>query len=571
VRDDGPVSTVSPDRPADRPPAIHGEAADSASWQRYRLHADAGTDGAYESDVDGIIRWVSPSVREILGWEPEQMLGKLGLDFVHPLDIPRMDALRADLRQQGRPHESTTCMVRTASGGYRSLTMWARPIVDDAGAVTGAAITIRDTHDADATLRALATLSQANRALVRAADEADLIDRMCRTLVDTGRCLRTGRTQVRNRLAEDPNFRPWTEAATRHGFACSIALPVLVEGTVDGALMVYADEADAFDALAQELLEDLAADLGYGIERMRGVEALRVTTTREAEQRARLQSIFDSSIDPLVLMEAIRDDSGQLVDLRYLAANAAACAANRLTAEQMIGARLLDLFPGQLEHGPLQQYFSTVETGEPTVLDDYSYAHEVLAEDRRYDIRAVTCGDGIALTWRDVTDRHREAQALADNERLFRLLAENSSDVIILASANDVRSLWVSPSVERMLGWAPEEFIGAQPLDYLHPDDTDAALNAYLQAPLDQDLRQVYRLRRRDGSHCWVEALTHRIPDADEQDDRLVVRLRDIDAQVRAEQALAEREQRYRLLAENASDVVWQVAPDGTLVFCLRT
>ncbi|MCB0901574.1 MAG: hypothetical protein KDB83_05535, partial [Actinobacteria bacterium] len=60
------------------------------------------------------------------------------------------------------------------------------------------------------------------------------------------------------------------------------------------------------------------------------------------------------------------------------------------------------------------------------VLDDYAYGHEVLGEERRYDIRATRCGDGIALTWRDVTDRHRVAQALSLSERQYRLLADNS-------------------------------------------------------------------------------------------------------------------------------------------------
>ena len=602
------MSAVSPERPSER-------SAGPASWQRYRLFAEAGRDGAYETDADGVIRWASESVREVLGWAPDQLVGMSSRDLVHPLDLARMDALRADLHEAGRRHESTTCMVRTASGAYRSLTMWARPLTDEAGQVTGVSVTVKDTHDTDAALRALATLSRANRALIQATDEIDLLDRMCRTLIDTGRyalawygrpvddpaqsvaviasagevsyldqitvswgdtptghgptgrCLRTGETQVQNRFAEDPEYQPWTAAATRHGFGCSISLPVRVDGSIDGALMVYADEPAAFDALAQELLEDLAADLGYGIERLRGIDALRATTAREAEQHARLQGIFDSTIDPLVLMEGVRDESGELVDLRYLEVNAAAIAYNQLTREQMVGARLLDLFPGQLEHGPLRQYFRTIETGEPTILDDYSYGHEVLAEERRYDIRAARYGDGIALTWRDVTDRHRAAQALAESERRYRLLAENASDVIMLSE--DGRSFsWVSDSSTATLGWAPEQLVGMPAVDFIHPDDA-AGLFAAIQASeaTGAIARFRSRWRRGDGSYCWVESAGRPIVDESGERHGRVIAIHLIDDQVRAEQALADREQRYRLLAENASDVVWQIAPDGTLAW----
>ena len=70
-------------------------------------------------------------------------------------------------------------------------------------------------------------------------------------------------------------------------------------------------------------------------------------------------------IDPLILMDGVRDGHGALVDLRYADANQAAIDYNTIPREELIGARLLDLFPGQLEHGPLRQYFHTIETGEP--------------------------------------------------------------------------------------------------------------------------------------------------------------------------------------------------------------
>ena len=609
TRYDHALTSVNPPRNDERVAhphtsvAVEPEGDDPRSWRRYRLVSDRALEVVYETDRDGVIQWISPSIEDLLGWTPDQLVGQPGHHLVHPLDAERLDALRTAFTGDPRPVTDLAFMVRAIDDSYRAVQMRAEPVLDATGAVTGSLVTLTAAQDRDAALRALATLSQANRILVQSSDETELLDRTCQALIDTGRyalawygrpvddeeqsvavmaragevayleqvtvswgdnphgrgptgrCLRTGQAQVQNRFADDPEYRPWAGPASQHGFGGSVSLPVRIHGAIDGALMVYANEPGTFDALARELLEDLAADLGYGLERLRDVAALRDTTAREIEQRARLQGIFDSALDPLILLEGVRDDAGRLVDLRYTEVNAAACRYNRLTRQQMVGSRLLDLFPGQRDHGPLSEYFHTIETGEPTILDDYSYGHEVLAEERRYDIRAAKCGDGIALTWRDVTDRHLAAQDLADSERRYRLLAENSSDVIFLAD-DATAILWASEASEPTLGWSPRELIGHRASEYIHPDDLEP-----LRQAIDSSrhsgaiITPRYRWRRPDGTYRWMEAAGR--PFDDEQGrHRRVVRLRDIDDQVRAERELLEREQLYRLLAENSTDVI---------------
>lgn len=383
----------------------------------------------------------------------------------------------------------------------------------------------------------------------------------------TGRCLRTGTTQVAHDFTPDPDYKPWLAAANKRGFQCSISLPVRVDDTIDGALMVYATEHGAFDDLARNLLEDLAADLGYGIGRLRTVADLVRATDEAQAQRERLQATFDSQFDPFILLEAVRDDDGTLVDLRYVEANAAAVAYNGLPREKLIGTRLLDLYPGQLENGPLKLYFTAIETSVPVILDDYRYGNERLASDRHYDIRAMRSGDGIALTWRDVTDRHLSSQRLAESQRRYRLLAENSSDVVIL-SDRGMNLNWVSPSARQAFGLDPALMVGHGADEFIHPDDLPGLRSAVVRSDADgQPARVRYRWRCADGGYRWVEAAGRPIDDDGTGQPGRVVGLRDIDAQVRAEQDLATREEHYRLLAENASDVVWQISPDGGLAW----
>ncbi|MGD9956234.1 MAG: diguanylate cyclase [Candidatus Nanopelagicales bacterium] len=127
-----------------------------------------------------------------------------------------------------------------------------------------------------------------------------------------------------------------------------------------------------------------------------------------------LRGVIDSLLDPWVLLAAVRDADGVIVDFAYRDANDAACAANGLSWEELMGTTLLELLPGHLGSGLFQQYADVVESGTPLELDDSPYGSELGDGRIRYfDNRAVKVGDGISFTWRDVTERVEQRQRLA--------------------------------------------------------------------------------------------------------------------------------------------------------------
>jgi phosphoserine phosphatase RsbU/P len=188
--------------------------------------------------------------------------------------------------------------------------------------------------------RAHRALSRCNEALVRAVDESTLLNQICRLIVDeagyrfcwvghadendlktvtpiaqagegrdylrtvniswadvergrgpTGLAIRTGERQVVRVFAADPRVAPWREVAVRCGFASSMAIPLVVDGRIFGALTIYSAETEAFGTEEVELLSELAADLGFGItglhtraERRRAEEEIR-TLNAQLEQR----------------------------------------------------------------------------------------------------------------------------------------------------------------------------------------------------------------------------------------------------------------------------------------------
>ncbi|GAH79570.1 unnamed protein product, partial [marine sediment metagenome] len=61
-------------------------------------------------------------------------------------------------------------------------------------------------------------------------------------------------------------------------------------------------------------------------------------------------------------------------------------------------------------------------------------------------------------------------EALRDSEERFRALIESSSDIIQVVDLNGILR-YVSPSVQRILGYRPEELVGKPSIDIVHPDD----------------------------------------------------------------------------------------------------
>lgn len=102
----------------------------------------------------------------------------------------------------------------------------------------------------------------------------------------TGLAIRTGKPHVIRDILNDPSYSIWREQAMKHGYASSIALPLKADQDVFGALNIYADIPDAFDAKEFELLKELAGDLSFGINTLRERSAQR----KAEEERINLQT-----------------------------------------------------------------------------------------------------------------------------------------------------------------------------------------------------------------------------------------------------------------------------------------
>jgi two-component system NtrC family sensor kinase len=170
-------------------------------------------------------------------------------------------------------------------------------------------------------------------------------------------------------------------------------------------------------------------------------------------------------------------------------------------------------------------------------------------------------------------ERQRLRVALGESEARYRLLADNIADVIWTADS-EARITYVSPSIKRVLGYTVEETLKLKISDILTPDSTEQArrfvkwqMKTFARGvqypPASMTLEHV----RKDGSTVWAEVMLSFMQDKNGNVTGIMGATRDITERRKAEEALQKSEARYRLLTDNAVDLIWTMDIKGRVTY----
>lgn len=148
--------------------------------------------------------------------------------------------------------------------------------------------------------------------------------------------------------------------------------------------------------------------------------------------------------------------------------------------------------------------------------------------------------------------------ALRQTEEEYRNLFESTQDGMEVIDGSTGRIVLANQAAARMFGFdTPGDLVGVDPLDYIPLEDREHVASMMSEYMFEKDMHKVIELRasRKDGASMWLSAIGVKT----EYQARLagLVSLRDVTEHKQAEQAFRDSERRYRLLAENISDVIW--------------
>jgi PAS domain S-box-containing protein len=176
---------------------------------------------------------------------------------------------------------------------------------------------------------------------------------------------------------------------------------------------------------------------------------------------------------------------------------------------------------------------------------------------------------------RDITERKQVEEALRESETQYRMLAEHTADTVWLMN-RDFKITYVSPTVQKLRGFTPQEILEMAVEKQLTPDSLKLAYELFFQelpkVDADSSYNPIYTLElefsRKDGSTVWAESKFSIIRDGSGKAVSLLGEARDITERRQMEEALKDSEAKYRLLADNTVDGVWLLDLNLKLMYC---
>ncbi|MBV8353571.1 MAG: PAS domain S-box protein, partial [Verrucomicrobia bacterium] len=296
------------------------EEALRASEERWRKLFEDSSVGIALIASDGRFIAANLALQEMLGYTEKELQKLTALDVTHEENRTTTAALIAEAAKGHLVHRIEKRYVRKDGSviWVEVNAVFVPPSGSRLGFFPTIIIDITERKRAEVNLarlnRTLQTLYQCNQALVRATEEDELLQSVCRILVEvgdlrmawvgyrelneektvrpvaqaghyeeylervaiswadtetgrgpTGTAIRTGTTCWTRDNLTDPLLAPWRVEDLRHGYASTISLPLLSRGEAFGALTLHAGEPDAFNESTIEHYTDLANNLSYGV------------------------------------------------------------------------------------------------------------------------------------------------------------------------------------------------------------------------------------------------------------------------------------------------------------------
>ncbi|MFD0941719.1 PAS domain-containing protein [Pedobacter boryungensis] len=167
----------------------------------------------------------------------------------------------------------------------------------------------------------------------------------------------------------------------------------------------------------------------------------------------------------------------------------------------------------------------------------------------------------------NVTEKFEVQQALLVNERRFKALVQDGSDMITIID-KEFRYSYVSPASQRVFGVSPEFFIGKKAFDFIHKDDIARVEQEAVEIWNKKTIQlSPYRYKDAVGGWLWIETKATNLFD-DPAVAGIVCTSKDITERIIADQRVAENVERFNIVSKATSDVIWDCdIKQGTILW----
>ncbi len=156
---------------------------------------------------------------------------------------------------------------------------------------------------------------------------------------------------------------------------------------------------------------------------------------------------------------------------------------------------------------------------------------------------------------RDITEKKDFELKLKQSEENYRLITENANDLIGILNKDFIIEFANHQPCYNILGYKLDEVVGKNILDFVHPSDNERGFNSLLKALRRKEGIIEIRAKHKNGKYIWFEVKGKVFFDENNEPKGIIV-CRDISSRKKAELELRDSEEMYRLITENANDVI---------------
>jgi len=189
-----------------------------------------------------------------------------------------------------------------------------------------------------------------------------------------------------------------------------------------------------------------------------------ITESREAQ--AMVRGVLDASNEGVMAFRAVRGAANQILDFEFLLANKAACLITGRKERDLIGKRLLRIFPGNKTEGLFDLYCRVTEEGY-FLKREFHYERDEL--NHWFMITALKYEDGFIVSFEDMTARHFAEDAASKRQQEYRALSDNIDDLVTRVDLQQ-RHLFANEAFCRFTGLKESQVIGRTLLELGLPE-----------------------------------------------------------------------------------------------------
>jgi diguanylate cyclase (GGDEF)-like protein/PAS domain S-box-containing protein len=277
------------------------------------------------------------------------------------------------------------------------------------------------------------------------------------------------------------------------------------------------------------------------------------------------------------MLENIIDGVSTLItyvdrDERYRFVNRAYAEWYGLSREELIGKRVADILNPDV--------YERVSSNTKKALSGQSVSYENRAIDKDGNERYVSVSYEPHFRGAEVTGFFTSIANITERKHIeekYRFLAENMNDILWIMDMS-LRTVYVTPSIEAVLGFTQEERLRQNVQEQLTPGSLSIALDALAreqalenqgQSDPNRKVTMILEFYHKDGSTRWLETIISGIRD----DQGVLINLyglsRNVTERIKTEEKLRESEERYRRVSSVISDIVYSCKTDEEGSFCI--